>query len=115
MIVQTVGLSDFRDAFRACDRNENFSHEGKKVLFEYLEQYSDDTGEPIELDVIALCCDYEESTVQELIDNYNIDTLDYDGEEASAEDKADLVREYLSDNTALCGETSSGTFIYACF
>ena len=54
----TVGLSDFRDAFQI--RKENFTYEGLEALFDYLEQYEEDTGEEIELDVIALCCDYTE-------------------------------------------------------
>lgn len=115
MIVQTVGLSDFRDAFRRCNRDDNFSYEGKKVLFDYLEQYSEDTGDPIELDVIALCCDYEESSVQEVIDNYSLDGLDCDGDEIPEDEKIKLVRDYLNDNTCLCGETSSSTFVYAVF
>jgi len=54
----TVTLSDFRDAFQI--RKENFTYEGLEALFNYLESYEDDTGEEIELDAIALCCDYTE-------------------------------------------------------
>lgn len=56
----TVSQSDFHDAFRACDRLENFSYQGRNALFDYLEEYENDTGEEIELDVIGLCCDYSE-------------------------------------------------------
>ena len=62
---QTVNFNDFRDAFRAFDRMENFSYEGMQALFDYLEQLEEDTGEEIELDVIALCCDYSEATWRE--------------------------------------------------
>ena len=57
---QTVNVYDFERAFVDMDRADNFSYEGKKALFEYLEQYEEDTGEEIELDVIGLCCDYSE-------------------------------------------------------
>ena len=41
-------------------RENNFSWEGLAALFEYLEGIEEGTGEEIELDVIALCCDYTE-------------------------------------------------------
>ena len=59
MIIQTVNLYQFRDAFQSI-RPDNFSYQGLEALFDYLEQLSDDTGEPIELDVIAICCDFSE-------------------------------------------------------
>ena len=64
-IVQTVDIYQFREAFRLMDRQDNFSYEGLEVLLDYLDNLSDDVGEPIELDVIAFCCDYNESTIEE--------------------------------------------------
>jgi hypothetical protein len=57
---EQVNFSDFTDRFRTMDRDESFSYEGKKALFDYLEEYEDSCGEEIELDVIALCCDFTE-------------------------------------------------------
>ena len=54
-----VSLNTFMDRFNAI-RPDNFSYEGLKALYEYLEQYEEDVGEEIEFDVIALCCDYTE-------------------------------------------------------
>ena len=59
-LYQNVNQSSFIDSFRACGRGERFTYDGKKALFDYLEQFSEDSGEPIELDVIALCCEYAE-------------------------------------------------------
>jgi hypothetical protein len=56
----TVNESQFIDAFTKMNRENNFSYEGRKALFEYLEQYEQDTGTEVELDVIALCCEYSE-------------------------------------------------------
>lgn len=42
------------------DRKDQFSYEGKRALFEYLEEYEDATGESMEFDPIALCCEYSE-------------------------------------------------------
>ena len=57
---ETVRFSDFVDRFRDSDRANQFSYEGLRALFDYLEEYEEETGEQIELDVIALCCDYTE-------------------------------------------------------
>ena len=56
---QTINEFDFLQAFKQC-RPDNFSRAGLIALYDYLEQYEDDTGEEIELDVIALCCEYAE-------------------------------------------------------
>ncbi len=65
----TVNFSEFCDAFEM--RKENFSYEGKRALFDYLEEYEEDTGQEIELDVIALCCEYSEfENLQEFQDTY---------------------------------------------
>lgn len=111
-IVQSINhVSQFIEAFRLAGRGDQFSYEGLEVLFDYLEQLSEDTGEPIELDVVGLCCDYYESSIEELIEQYSIDVSDADGDEDTI---AEIVKEYLSDNTAYVGETE-GCLIYAAF
>jgi hypothetical protein len=105
----TVSRYDFERAFVDANRKENFSYEGLNALFDYLEDYEEQTGEEIELDVIALCCDYSEDNPDDIIVNYSIDVEGMDDDE-----KIDAVRDYLNDNTTLVGETSTG-FVYACF
>jgi hypothetical protein len=56
---QAVHLEDFRNSFQSL-RPNNFSYEGLAALFDYLENYENDTGEELDLDVIAVCCDYTE-------------------------------------------------------
>lgn len=101
---QSVNFSAFCDAFRCLDRQEQFTYAGKRVLFDYLEQYEEDTGESIELDVIALCCEYVESTVEEIIRDYSIDT--------SVDDD---VIDWLNERTIVCGVTDSGAIVFAQF
>ena len=112
-IVQNINNAyQFREAFRLAERMNQFSYEGLEVLFDYLDNLSEDTGESIELDPVALCCDYYESSIQELIDNYNIDLSEVD--EDDPDSIIEVVREYLLDNTSVCGEVSDG-FVYAAF
>ena len=57
---QPVQEHDFLDAFRAYGREDQFTRAGLIALFDYLEELESGCGEEIELDVIALCCDYSE-------------------------------------------------------
>ena len=47
-------------AFDDYGRGEQFTIEGRITLFNYLDGITEDTGVPIKLDVIALCCEYAE-------------------------------------------------------
>lgn len=68
---QTINQSQFMDAFERMGRKDQFSYDGKKALFEYLEQYEDEAGEEVELDVIALCVGFTEyKNLAELKANY---------------------------------------------
>lgn len=67
----TVTEHSFRQAFYDMNRGDTFSYEGLAALFEWLNQYEEDTGEEMELDVIALCCDFREyRSLAEFQDNY---------------------------------------------
>jgi len=65
---KTVTKSDFIDAFIKMKRYNTFSYNGKSALFNYLEQLEAETDTEIELDVIAICCQYTE---YENISEYN--------------------------------------------
>lgn len=56
---QSINLYAFQNAFDAA-RPDNFSYAGLEALFDFLEEYEESTGEELELDVIALCCDFSE-------------------------------------------------------
>jgi hypothetical protein len=103
----TVSRYDFERAFADADRKENFSYEGLRLLFDYLEEYEESIGEEVELDVISLCCDFTEENWQDIADNFGIE---YENDT----DGLDAVRDYLEKNTQIVGETSSG-FVYAVF
>ena len=110
-IVQSINnVYQFREAFRLAGRGDQFSYEGLEVLFDYLDNLSEDTGETIELDPVALCCDYYELSIDEIVDNYNLDLSEYD----DGNDALQYVRDWLNDNTSVCGQVSDG-FVYAAF
>ena len=105
----TVYLNEFRDYFNQV-RPNNFSYEGLGILFEYLEQYEEDTGEELELDVIALCCDFSEEDFTDIAKSYDIE-LD---EEANEEDQMQTVADYLTDEGVYIGQTGT-SIIYRVF
>jgi hypothetical protein len=57
---EQVSFCDFTDRFRSHDRQDQFSYNGKTALFDYLEEIEEGCDTEIELDVIALCCEYSE-------------------------------------------------------
>lgn len=73
---QKIDLSLFENAFKNFGRSEQFSCRGLRCLFEYLEELEDSTGEEIELDVVALCCDYSEDNLSTVLKEYNLDSLE---------------------------------------
>ena len=101
----TVTKSAFIDDFRAYDRYEQFGYEALSSLFDYLEEMEDDTGEEIEFDVIALCCDYSVDTVEEIAANYSIEVEE-------GEDLREAVLDYLRDNTTVIDADCDGSILY---
>lgn len=104
----TVDLYEFREAFRRADR-DNYTREGLEMLFDYLEEYEEQTGTELEFDVIAICCDFDENHWEDVAANYSIDLTDCE------DDKIEAVRDYLNDNTSLVGEPLPGVFLYQVF
>ena len=107
---QTISIYDFQDAFRKTGREDQFSYDGKKMLFDYLEALEDDTGEKVELDVIALCCEYEETAAADIAASYDIDIKGLE-EDAALE----TVLEYLNDNTQVVGAIGTDTILFQSF
>jgi hypothetical protein len=111
----TVSRSDFERAFVFANRDANFSNEGLMALFNFFVDYENGTGEEVELDVIALCCEYSEDTVEEIAENYSVDLSNLDPENDDYKKQCTkAVRDYLQDNTQLVGETATG-FVYLSF
>lgn len=97
-------FSDFCNAFRDMGRDNQFSYEGKRALFDYLEAGEEESQE---LDVISLCCYYTEETYEEIAAMYSIEADDED-------DIEDAVRAHLEDQTFIVGEVPGG-FVFADF
>ena len=100
----TVDFSMFSDAFRRMGREDNFSSEALEALFEYIENYEEDTGIRVELDVLGLCCEFTEyTTAVEAASDYGFTTEleaeDYNSPEDFEEAKESEAREWIEYRT----------------
>ena len=102
----TVTSAMFADAFRRMGREDQFSREALEALFEYIENYEEDTGIRVELDVIGLCCEFTEySNAIEAAADYGfaseLEAEDYNSPEDFEEAKESEAREWLEDRTIM--------------
>jgi len=76
-MIQKITEKDFLNRFREI-RPDNFSPDGLRALFEYIEESEEDKGEQLEFDVIALCCQYSEwENMEKITEQYpDITTLE---------------------------------------
>jgi hypothetical protein len=110
-MIQTINRYQFIDAFAKAGRKEQFSYDALNVLFEYFEEVDPD----MELDVIAICCEYAEGSAAEIAAAYDIDLSAADPEDYE-QSCIDIVRDYLEQHmTTIVGGTSHDTFVYVQF
>lgn len=74
-IYEKYDYSLFESRFKDYSRLDQFP-KGLRALYEYLENLATDTGGPIELDVIGLCCEYVESSIEDALRDYDLVTLE---------------------------------------
>jgi hypothetical protein len=98
----TVHAWDFKQAFKQADRYDKYGYEALGLLFDYLEEVEAGIGEEFELDVIALCCDWDIDTEEEIRRRYDI-----------PEDE-DLVQ-YLCGQTEYAGMTEDQKHLFISF
>jgi hypothetical protein len=109
-IVQTLSKSSFIDAFTHSSRKDQFSYEALEAIFEYLEEYSDSTSEPVEFDIVGVCCDWSEEGWEGIAKDYIIDLSDCESEQ----DKIEAVMQYLWENSQAY-QLSDGNIVYQQF
>jgi hypothetical protein len=92
---QHVTKMMFCDEFKNSNRADNYSYEGLTALFDMFDE------DNIELDVIAICCDWTEDTEENIRKGYALDD-------------EQTVLDYLERNTTVI-ELDNGSFLYANF
>jgi hypothetical protein len=97
-MIQTVNNTDFHNAFNRMDRSNQFSYEALNLIYDYLEELDPN----MELDVIAICCDYSEMHIADVFNTYPISC---DSDEPTEDSIKQAVLNYLYAHTAVIGET----------
>ncbi len=102
---QSINFSQFYDAFQSI-RPDDFTYDGLKALYDWIEEMDDSCGTETELDVIALGCEFTEydSADMAACEYFTFEGMSYD-EEGNELDSADEVEEkaleYLHDHTTV--------------
>ena len=91
-MIEQVYRCDFVKRFQDIRPNQ-FSRTGLDELFNYLTYLEQDTGEQIEFDCIALCCEFVEyENLTELTEDYrNIFEESYNDDDLSDIEKSDII------------------------
>lgn len=97
MIYKKVSFADFLAEFEKYGRKDQFSSEALDLIFNYLN--NDDANHC--LDVIAICFDFSERTLEDVADDYRVPVAH--------------VRGYLEISTTVIGETDIGKIVYLNF
>lgn len=112
-IVQTLSKSSFIDAFKQSSRKDQFSYEALSAIFDQLEEYSDSTGEPVEFDLVGICCEWSEGHWSDIAREYSIDLNDFADDEDDY-NRIQAVYEYISDSTTVL-DLGEGSFVFVQF
>lgn len=92
MLVKRIETaSDLAEEFKAMGRESYFSYEGYEALVDMFNEYMGD----VDLDVIAICCDYDEYDPAYVADTYRWTYNDLPYLEAVKEYGEDIINDEL--------------------
>lgn len=108
MLVKKIyDASDLMEEFKSMNR-DYFSYEGYQALIDMFDEYP----EPVELDVIAICCEFNEQSPEGICLDYNcIDVSDLLAEGADDETIQEAVTDQLNEHTFAVA-LSNGNILY---
>lgn len=75
-LFEKYDYSLFESRFRDYNRLESFPGQSLRMLFDYLSEMAKGSGQPIEIDVIGLCCDFYHMTEAEAMKENNLNESD---------------------------------------
>jgi hypothetical protein len=107
-MIERLTFGMFCDRFHQMGRGDQFSYQALQLLWEHIEELEESQGSDIELDVVALCCDWTEyASVGEAA----VEVLGMSKDEVE-DAEADQLLEQLNDRGyVLCGEGGSPVLV----
>lgn len=93
-IIETMTETLFVSRFKEV-RNDEFTLEALRTLFQYFDELSEDIGENIEFDPIAICCDFSELDEESAMSDYDylFNVNDIDEEDRNYEKLIELLED----------------------
>lgn len=88
------------------ERHEDKVIEGTEALVAWLEELEEDTGEEMELDPVALRCQFSLYTTNQAAEQWDIDTSGI-----NADDRDEAIVDYLNDNTIVIPVDSNNLIV----
>ena len=70
-IIDTLHEAQFAEEFKKI-RKDDFTWDGLRVLFRYLDEFSEETGEDIEFCPVSFCCEFDEYNLEEFNKDYDM-------------------------------------------
>jgi hypothetical protein len=106
-LIQTVDSSELYHMACKMGRGDNFSYNGWQAIGDYLEEISNNTGEDMEVDIIAICCEYAmaesvEDAFMQFDHEHGIDlpTME-EWQELDEEEKLETIEEFLQHESSV--------------
>ena len=101
MLYKTLDRWELQKEFKECNR-DYYSLDGYQAILDLFEELDSNQ----ELDVIAICCDFNEADIDEIRSDYDLSIDDYEDDEA--------VVDYLNYRTWAV-QLDSGAVLYQAF
>lgn len=101
-LIEKISSSDLYHMACRMDRGDNFGYKGWNAIGDYLENLSDDLGKDVEVDIVAICCDYNHvESVEDFINGYSNFDVPEDFKNYEVDEQLEVIREYLEENTSV--------------
>lgn len=97
---QTVTETMFIEGFKRGGRDRQFSTAARRALFEFYTELENGTGEEMEYDPVAFCCDWTEYTLDELREAFS-ECIDADSLDTAAAALADVTTALVTANDTI--------------
>ena len=106
-LIEKINPSNLYHMATRMNRGNNFGYNGWRAIGEYLESLSDDLGEDLEVDIVAICCEYAmaesaDDAFMQFSHEHGIDlpTME-EWQELDEEEKLETIEEFLQNESSV--------------
>ena len=107
MLVKMMDKFDMQREFKKFDR-DYFSLDGYQAILDFFDEC--DCGKATDLDVIAICCDFSEESIEYIYDEYS--NIDRSTGYSNYEDTLKAINEAIKEMRDECSNTPTWNVFY---